>query len=260
MPSLDQLFRMARMALTPGSTLKRKIGNNVWVTGENREGHGIRAVYLHGESCEGGLTLLKEFLSPGETFLDIGANIGIYTVLGGEIVGRNGCVIAIEPFVKTAARLQENVLINGLDQVKVRVSAMGTEPGHAKLHMNLDRPVSFSLVDSGKGQGAVDVPIDSIDDLVSREGIAQVHFIKMDVEGFEHEVLKGGFKTIQRDKPIIQFECYDDSKFEDVLAGYRYYRFLDVAGNPHDVNVLALHESSPKLATADRLTTKLKPV
>lgn len=260
MTDLATLMRMLRLAMTPGTTIRRRIGRNAVVSGRNRKGHGMRALYLYGEDCEGGLGLLQLLLGEGETMIDVGANIGMYSLLAGELVGPSGCVIAVEPWVETAARLYRNAADNGFDHVRVRVCAMGGSPGHAALHLNRNRPVSFSLLGDGDQHSSVDVSVETIDDLALKEGVKRVDFLKLDVEGVEHDVLLGGKNTIQRWRPVIQYESYQSDAHEDVLADYRRFRFVNVAGNRWDSNTLAIPSESPKLARATALRGKLRPV
>lgn len=258
--NFGEFVRGVTIALLPnGATLKAKLDDGVTIWGENREGFGARGIYLYGEEYEGGLKLLRHFLKPGDVYFDIGANIGIYTLLAANLVGKEGMVVAVEPFVETAHRLAENVRRNGFGNVRVRVAACGKEPGNAELHFNLDRPVSFSLVEH-KASGSVNVPVVSIDALCDWEGVSRLRFLKMDTEGFETEVLSGAAKTIATHRPIVQYESAEGDSYDSHLPGYKMFRSVNHLGEFRDINVLAIHEDDPLLGLADDPQLRLKPI
>ncbi|HEV2731853.1 MAG TPA: hypothetical protein VGV15_17620, partial [Terriglobales bacterium] len=109
-----QFLKKVRVALTPRSALLRtRLQNGAIVEGYNRAGYGGRGVYLFGDSLEPEFNYLQQFLRPGQVFVDVGANVGVFTVKAAKEVGNDGLVIAIEPFIETALRLSHNVRANG---------------------------------------------------------------------------------------------------------------------------------------------------
>jgi len=201
-----QFFRKVRIALTPHSALLRtKLQNGALVEGYNRPGHGGRGVYVFGDSLEPELFDLQHFLRPGHVFIDVGANVGVFTVKAAKEVGNDGLVIAIEPFIETAMRLSENVLANGYSNVRVRTLCMGRETGHARLHLNKGKPNSFSLIPNGNAE-SISVLSVSLDDLCRWENLERLDYLKIDAEGAEAAVLEGGTEAIARFRPIVQVE------------------------------------------------------
>lgn len=130
-------------------------------------------------------------LRPGDCVIDVGANIGLYSLLAASRIG-DGRVIALEPDPLTAARLRENTELNRLRNVEVRVEAAGAEHGHARLTTGLD--AENYIVGEGSTAATTTVLVSALDDLVDPG--AQVALVKLDVEGFESEVLRGAGRLL----------------------------------------------------------------
>lgn len=129
-------------------------------------------------------------LTPDDLFLDVGANIGSYTVLAAGAVGAK--VIAVEPIPDTCERLRRNVAVNRLEDRVVLVNkGLASREGELRFTATLDC-VNHVAVDGESGQCVV-VPVTTIDQLC-REAIPAV--IKIDVEGFEDQVLAGASMTL----------------------------------------------------------------
>jgi FkbM family methyltransferase len=146
------------------------------------------AEYYNGlhEFTEAGFVL--HGLEPGERLVDVGANVGVFTVVGAGVC--KGHVIACEPSTAAMNALLDNVAINGLgDRVEVHKVALGEADG--VLHARRDgAAVNEMRETAGAGNGAdyEEVPVRRLDDVV---GGRPVDFLKIDVVGFEHHVLRG---------------------------------------------------------------------
>jgi FkbM family methyltransferase len=128
-------------------------------------------------------------LRPDDLFIDIGANVGVYTVLAGAAVGAS--CIAFEPLPVTFARLLDNVRLNDLGaRVTCHNCALGRAPGSASMTTHLD---SMNHVADAGEEGAITVPVRRLDDVVDDD---RPRVVKIDVEGFEPEVLAGGTRTL----------------------------------------------------------------
>jgi FkbM family methyltransferase len=162
-------------------------------------------------------------LKPGSLFVDVGANIGIYSVWAGEL---GASVIAIEPAEDTFVLLQENVLLNGY-AVEMIQAAAGASPGMAKFTSGQD------CVNHLDPHGNAEVNLITIDDLL---GDRLVGGMKIDVEGFEIDVLRGCLGSLASGRiGLLQMEwnnsCEsavgsDRAPVADLLVrfGYRMYR------------------------------------
>jgi len=207
MPNKSRLFlKKVRLALTPHSSLLRtRLQNGAIVEGYNRSGYGGRGVYVFGDALEPELCYLQHFLGRGKVFVDIGANVGVFTVKAAKEVGEEGLVIAVEPFLETALRLSKNVQANGYRNVRVRNLCIGRDTQHAVLHLNKEKPNSFSLVRNGATR-SISVLSASLDDLCLWENLDRLDYLKVDAEGAEAAILEGGRKAISRFRPIVQVE------------------------------------------------------
>jgi FkbM family methyltransferase len=140
--------------------------------------------------------LLASSLKPGEVVFDIGANVGLYTILLAKVVGDGGHVIAFEPENQTYAHLLENVELNGLTNVRCFRKALGERSGQAVLYSNeAIGGASLLRTPEGRGPGEV-VDIVEGDRLVLAENLPLPRAVKIDVEGYEHAVIQGLRRTL----------------------------------------------------------------
>lgn len=137
------------------------------------------------------------FLKPGDVVIDVGADIGLYSLLAASRTG-SGRVIALEPHPVAAGRLRENAALNLLSNVEVRAEAAGAEPGTAQLTANLD--TMNHIVTDSQASGAITVPVLTLDSLVGSG--EQVALVKLDAEGFEAAVLAGASRLLN-DRAVI---------------------------------------------------------
>ena len=156
---------------------------------------------------------LLHFLHPDEVFLDIGANVGTYTILAA--CSRRAKVYSFEPSPSTFHRLMDNVHINNASSlVTLKNIGLGAATGQLRFTTNLDTENHVVNPEDASAHHTTPIQIMPLDDALEAEGLNPV-MIKMDVEGFETEVIKGGEKV---------FSC---SELEAVLvelngSGLRY--------------------------------------
>jgi len=142
------------------------------------------------------LRRLIEFLRPADVVLDIGANVGLYTVFLAKVVGSEGLLIAFEPSRQSYAHLLENLKLNGLVNVRCFRKALGERSGQAWLSSG--RVIGgSSLVHAHEGDGPGEV-VDVMegDRLVAAENLPVPRAVKIDVEGYEHAVIQGLRRTL----------------------------------------------------------------
>lgn len=141
-------------------------------------------------------------LRKGDVFIDVGASIGYYTVLGAKIVGHTGRVLSIEPVPETVKILKRNLALNRIDNVEVFPFAVSNKKGPVVLHVPRDCYGQASQL--GNSGDLVRAEAVCLDD-VSRS-ITQIRTIKIDVEGAEYEVLLGAKETLRKtDTVIVEF-------------------------------------------------------
>lgn len=150
-----------------------------------------------------------QIVRPGDTVLDIGANIGIVTLLLSTLVGKSGKVHAFEPNPELQKLLIKTLYHNEVYNVCLHPIALGAEQGVLELRIPRANAGAASLI---RNKGVVDcdvleVPVRRLCDIVCEKCIKAIRLIKIDVEGFEYQVLKGGHDIFTWLKPeAILFE------------------------------------------------------
>ncbi len=134
--------------------------------------------------------LLQRELKSGETFVDIGANIGYYTLIAARIVGPKGRVFAFEPDPTNFALLQRNVQENGYTNVTLINKAMSNKAQTLKLYLSKTNRGDHRVYDSKDGRPSVSIQAVSLDGFFKKLD-RKVHFIKMDIQGAEARALDG---------------------------------------------------------------------
>lgn len=130
------------------------------------------------------MRFVLDTLKPGDLFVDIGANVGSYTVLASKVCG--AYTIAVEPDPETVRSLQRNIELNGIiDTVHVVEAALGARDGTISFTVGLD---TVNRVAQDSDNNVRDVLVRTLDDVL---GDQVPRVIKIDVEGFEAEVFKG---------------------------------------------------------------------
>lgn len=166
------------------------------------------SAYLMRQHVEPELAALDRFLGVGDVMIDVGANIGLFSLRGAHLVGPSGLVLAVEPGAVSLARLGVNMALNRLSQLRLVPAALSDRQGEMALyHIPLgDDPQAFSLL-AGEAMVASEmVRVTTLDLLSAAEGLTRLDCIKIDVEGAEPLVLAGGLETLRRFHPIIIFE------------------------------------------------------
>lgn len=148
------------------------------------------------------VALMQEHIKPGSTVLDIGANIGFFSVVLSSIVGSSGRVYSFEPVASNLEILNYNIA-NLVDaNVTIVDKALGKTFGTISMQSERGNMGNSFVVD--EHQGSIElVTLDSLE--------LNPSFIKMDVQGFEHDVLLGGLETLQRCRPTMIIELEDSN-------------------------------------------------
>jgi FkbM family methyltransferase len=149
---------------------------------------------------------LVEQISPGDVVLDIGANVGFYSLI---LAHRSRAVVhAFEPVSSTFQRFQQHLQLNPTSNVIANQLAMGARAGTDEITLTLDEDSGRASLCSGVSDGASTESIDlkRVDDYVDEHSISKVDLIKIDVEGYEGAVVRGARRTIERDHPTLVVE------------------------------------------------------
>lgn len=151
---------------------------------------------------------LLDYLKNSEIILDIGANIGqtSFNVIGTQQKkGLDPVIYAFEPYPRTFKKLETNRTLNPTCSVKTYNLGLGREKGI--LHMTQHSPLnSGGFRMTYESDNSISVPVISLDEFVSENRLTKIDFIKIDVEGFEVQVLEGALETLKTFRPILVFE------------------------------------------------------
>jgi FkbM family methyltransferase len=206
-----------------------------------------RSIFVTGGYEPNEFCLLAKVLRPGMTFVDVGANMGLYTLFAARRVGVSGCVLAIEPSSREMGTLKGNVAINALNNVRVRQVALSDRASEVELLVARTQNSGHNTL----GAFGYNTPLDhrektrtqSLDEIVQAEGIPKIDVIKVDIEGAELSALRGAVNTLRRDHPLLLLELADrllrhqNATSADLLSllaqlGYRMYGFDPSTGLP----------------------------
>lgn len=144
--------------------------------------------------------------------IDCGAHIGRYSVIMAREVGNSGTVYAIEPYAVSFTLLSENIKNNLINNVHIFQNLLFSKVKDCYFYIKDNFPGGNSIFNVTEKK--ISMRTITLDILLN--GIKNINFIKIDVEGGELDVIKGGLNIITRDKPIIYFEANSEDKLEEV--------------------------------------------
>jgi len=158
-------------------------------------------LYRYPSLCRDDEQFLSHYLKPGMTYVDVGANIGTTTLAAAGAVGAAGTVIAFEPHPGTFRDLSDNVALNPdlAARISLVAAAVGDSTGTARISNLLDNDVNHI---DGTG---IPVPMTTLDEALN--GTEHVDLLKIDVEGYEKNVLQGAAEILEKTSAIYFENC-----------------------------------------------------
>jgi FkbM family methyltransferase len=176
----------------------------------------------YGEFSVGEAALFRQFVKPGMTVLEIGANIGAHTVDLSRLAGPAGTVHAFEPQRLMFQVLCANVALNSCRNVFTHQVAIGATVGTLPVpSLDPDQPNNFGGLSLLGAQQGETVPVVSVDGLA----LPACHFMKLDVEGMETEALQGAAATIERFRPVLYVENDRDARSAELIGLIQSFRY-----------------------------------
>lgn len=233
-----------------------RYGRMLFPKGDQYVGRSLRE---YGQFSHGEVQIFQTFVRPGAVVLDIGANIGAHTVPLAQLAGRQGVVVAFEPQPVLHQILTANLVLNSIPNTLTYAMALGAEMGTCRIPV-LDYGADFNFGGVGMNQVAEgeEVPLATVDSFE----LDRVDFLKLDVEGFEVQVLQGGAETIRRCRPVLYVENDREENSAALIQalfdlGYRLWWHTpplfspenfrgntdNVFGNLCSLNMLGIHRS-----------------
>ena len=168
---------------------------------------------------------LQDLIQPGFTILDVGANIGFYTMMFADKTGVSGKVIAVEPDESNCKILRKNIAVNNINNVSLCEKAIYSRSGELKLYISDYHMGDHRVYNSKEKRKTVTIKSVTIDDLVEKEN--RLDLIKFDIQGAEYHALLGmneTFKKFRNLKIISEFSPFllkesgsDPQKFLDIF-------------------------------------------
>ncbi|KPK96609.1 MAG: hypothetical protein AMJ95_13285 [Omnitrophica WOR_2 bacterium SM23_72] len=221
------------------------------------------AIYYYGTYEAGTLEVLQKSLQAGHVFFDVGSNIGFMSLFASRLIGKSGSVYSFEPEPETFAILKENVRLNKLNNIYLFDMALGSEKKEVFIYRDLktDRGKA-SLIRPEQGDVRPSrVPLRTLDDFIAQNRISRIDMIKIDVEGWEMEVLRGAKKILGHPQapmvcieyshrhPVYSAEPLDIYRYILSLNGYRIYKLqegkerISRLEEIHEVTQLPVHDN-----------------
>ncbi len=181
---------------------------------------------------------MRQYIKPGATVLDIGANIGLHSLLAAHLAGPTGRVHAFEPDPQSLRFLLENVRINEMENVTVWSVALSDREDVAEIHIDLKTARATSMIEGHQApldeapRQKLMVAATTLDAL----SLGEVDFAKIDVEGAELAVLSGARRLIEDSRPVVVIEV--GAGHADLV--HEYFHSLDYVLSEIQGNTVAL--------------------
>lgn len=167
-----------------------------------------RALYFAGATDRKILWACRKILRPGDNVIDVGANLGMVALTCANLV-RTGQVAAYEPNPSVMDYLQRSVNRNGMQNVSLHGAALGARTGSMTLHIPLAHSGRATLLSPDRECADVVVPVLNTSDAIQSLGMHYIRLMKIDVEGFEAEVIEGAASFLEATPPdAILFESH----------------------------------------------------
>jgi FkbM family methyltransferase len=153
------------------------------------------------------IAFFERVVEPEMVFVDVGANVGLYTALGLRRMRHPGRIICVEPDPASAAFLEQTIRSNHQGDQSPKVSfhqvALSDTQGEVMLHKNRENKGDNRIYSDALCTDAIQVASDTLDNLLEREGIDEINLIKIDVQGAEAKVVAGGRRVLQKSTDCV---------------------------------------------------------
>ena len=198
------------------------------------------ALYCAGRPDWHEMAFMARYLRPGDGFVDVGANVGVYTLFARSLIGAAGRLEAFEPGAKASQRLRENLALNGVtDQVRVHACAVGAESGVVRFTNSQDATNAIVTESTESPADSIEMPCARLDDVLT----GQYAMGKMDIEGAEPLALQGAEHMLAAQNPPVWLlevngACQRYGWSEEELAAWLGQRGYDLALYDADLGTL----------------------
>ena len=187
-----------------------------------------KVLFLYGTYEEGTLRMMKHLLKDAKTFIDIGANIGIMSLYAAKIMNKKGKIWSFEPLTSTYNILTQNIKLNRFQNIRSENLAIGSRNESLSIYENINiNRGAASLIDDGDSKLKQSVKVIRLDHYLENNKINEpIDCIKIDVEGWELQVLKGATTILtSSNAPVCIIEC-SNTRHSFVDSAADMYSFL----------------------------------
>jgi FkbM family methyltransferase len=190
-----------------------------------------RTIVLTGDYDRKITWLCQQVLRPGDTMLDVGANLGVVTMYAARMVGPTGTVHAFEPQAELVDLIGQSVGLNGYDHVTVHPVAMSDADREGRLFASRGNLGSATLGADGPDPLVGTVTVRRAADVLGELDLRPIRMLKLDIEGHEEPFLRGALGYLESNTPdVIAFESHDKQPFIErpvaqMLSGLGYEFF-----------------------------------
>jgi FkbM family methyltransferase len=170
------------------------------------------------------LAVMDILLRPGDTVFDVGANVGLYTVVASHLVSDTGTVHAFEPDPRAVRRLRANINLNRATNVVIHEVALAERSGRSELrnpgYGDSLNETAFSTL-TQRGTRVAHVSVETLDSIIADYRVSEIALLKIDAEGADARVLRGGQRSLAsgRVKRVIVEVLNGDTAVQEILAG-----------------------------------------
>ena len=202
-----------------------------------------------------------ENVTSGDIIVDVGAHIGEYTLLGAKLTGSSGKVISIEPLHDTANSLKENIILNQFTNCTILENAVGSNVSKQNLYKVSEEDVYGYLdpiVNNKKLIKTDTINVTTIDEIIKTNDLEEINLLKIDVEGFEYDVLLGCKTSFAQNKirkiiceihsDFLKAKNFDEKKIYTFLEshGFQITKIQEIV-NKQTTNIFATKIESTQL-------------
>lgn len=177
-----------------------------WVVGSGEHGYWLGSYEMNKRLA------LESTIKPGSVVYDIGANVGYFTLLAAVLVGKKGKVFSFEPLPRNIEFLGKHITLNKLTNVEVIEAAVSDHTGEALFDLGASTAMGHL-----SETGGLFVQMVSLDQMITNGDLIAPNVMKIDVEGAEHNVLRGAEKLIETAKPILFLDTHQREAHQKTL-------------------------------------------
>jgi FkbM family methyltransferase len=197
---LGRLLRLPLRLIPKGMVmpiLQGRLRGKKWIVGAGEHGYWLGSYELRKR-----IPFEREIV-PGSVIYDIGANVGFYSLLAAELTDKDGTVYAFEPLPRNISFLRRHIALNKIDNIEVIECAVSAQAGEGFFDLGASTAMGY-LAESGE----ILVETVSLDEMLDAGRLQPPDYMKVDVEGAEHCVLKGAMNTLKTQQPTLFLDTH----------------------------------------------------